>query len=79
MLTGKDDDHKHSTCDPKGANIDAQNLKAPLQISEKVVSGWRHIAATPAYTCSQSQQRPRQTGSLRCPNPFKIIDLIWRT
>lgn len=24
MLKGKDDDHKHSTCDLKGANIDAQ-------------------------------------------------------
>ena len=39
MLKGKDDDHKHSTCDPKGANIDAQKHHFRFQKKWSAVGG----------------------------------------
>lgn len=44
MLKGKDDDHKHSTCDPKGANIDAQ--KHHFRFQKK----WSAVGAHCRYT-----------------------------
>lgn len=50
MLNGKDDDHKPSTCDPKGANIDAQ--KHHFRSSDYRKSGQRlaeHCRYTRVY------------------------------